>query len=258
MKIGILYICTGKYNIFWKSFYESSEKYLLRNHEIKYFVFTDAKNIDYQNNENIVRIYQKNLGWPQNTLRRFHIFNKHKKILGCMDFLFFCNANLLFVNEVNEEILPYEEELVVFKHPGYWNKQRSRFPYETNPESLAYIPSDKGNTYVMGGLNGGKTEDFLKMSQILSTNIDKDLKKGIIAVWHDESHLNNYIVDKKVKILDPSYGYVEDWNLPFHPKIVIRDKNQYGGHEFLRRKDENFFKKKLYSFIQRNILFKYR
>ena len=30
MKIAILYICTGKYNLFFKDFYTSCEKYLLR------------------------------------------------------------------------------------------------------------------------------------------------------------------------------------------------------------------------------------
>lgn len=29
MRIAILYICTGKYNVFWGGFYKSSEKYFL-------------------------------------------------------------------------------------------------------------------------------------------------------------------------------------------------------------------------------------
>jgi len=79
MKIGILYICTGKYDIFWKDFYLSSEKYLLKNHEKHYFVFTDSKTIfDAANNKNIHVIYQKNLGWPNNALMRYHIFLKER------------------------------------------------------------------------------------------------------------------------------------------------------------------------------------
>jgi hypothetical protein len=74
-KIGILYICTGKYNILWKDFYLSAEQYLLRNSEVHYFVFTDADDIfDEDHNPRIHKIYQKNLGWPDNTLKRFHIF----------------------------------------------------------------------------------------------------------------------------------------------------------------------------------------
>lgn len=241
MQIGVLYICTGKYSIFWKSFYESSEKYFLANHSKMYFVFTDAKTIDYQNNENVVMIFQENLGWPNNTLMRFHVFKKHETLLQGMDFLFFCNANLLFVDSVGDEILPFKEGLAALQQPGYWNKPREKFPYETNPVSRANIPTDKGKYYVMGAFNGGKTETFLKMSEELSENINEDLKKNIIAVWHDESHLNKYIIDKNIKILDPSYGYPEDWDLPFNPKIMIRDKTKYGGHNFLRGVKEKYF-----------------
>ena len=48
MKIAILYICTGKYNIFWKDFYTSCEKNFIPNSEKHYFVFTDAENIDFE------------------------------------------------------------------------------------------------------------------------------------------------------------------------------------------------------------------
>jgi len=64
-KIGILYICTGKYDIFWKDFYLSCEKYLLndidengnKKFEKHYFVWTDAEGIFGEKNalENIFK-----------------------------------------------------------------------------------------------------------------------------------------------------------------------------------------------------------
>ena len=74
-KLGILYICTGKYDIFWEDFYKSCEKYFLPGYEKYYYVFTDAKEI-YAEGENsrITKIYQENLGWPYNTLKRFSMF----------------------------------------------------------------------------------------------------------------------------------------------------------------------------------------
>ncbi|MES2416414.1 MAG: glycosyl transferase, partial [Patescibacteria group bacterium] len=63
MKIGILYICTGNYTIFWKEFYLSIEKNFINDIEKHYFVFTDNDQIDFENeNPNIHRIYQKDLG----------------------------------------------------------------------------------------------------------------------------------------------------------------------------------------------------
>ena len=44
MRIGILYICTGKYDIFWKDFYLSAERYFMQDQSfiIEYYVFTDS------------------------------------------------------------------------------------------------------------------------------------------------------------------------------------------------------------------------
>ena len=70
-KVGILYICTGKYDVFWEEFYKSCEKYFLPNSEKYYFVFTDSNHLyDEENNKNIKKYYQENLGWPDNTLKR--------------------------------------------------------------------------------------------------------------------------------------------------------------------------------------------
>ena len=40
-KVAALYIATGRYTVFWPEFYESAEKYLLKDCEVHYFVFTD-------------------------------------------------------------------------------------------------------------------------------------------------------------------------------------------------------------------------
>lgn len=41
MKVAILYICTGRYNQFFKGFYESCERNFLPNSNKEYFVWTD-------------------------------------------------------------------------------------------------------------------------------------------------------------------------------------------------------------------------
>ena len=37
-KVAALYIATGRYTVFWPEFYESAEKYLLKDCEVHYFV----------------------------------------------------------------------------------------------------------------------------------------------------------------------------------------------------------------------------
>lgn len=279
-KIGILYICTGKYDIFWKDFYLSCEKYLLNEEdesgnkifEKNYFVWTDAKKIfDEENNINIHRIYQENLGWPGNTLMRFGIFLKKYTELREMDYLFFFNANCLLMNDITaEEFLPFNnkgETLVATLHPGFFNKKRNKFTYEENRESLAYIEETEGQHYFAGGLNGGIAENFIEACQTMHANIEQDLSKDIVARFHDESHWNKYLVNKKgIKMLGPEYLYPEDWNLKLDKpvKIIIRDKEKYFPVFMDRFKGVSFIKKyplilkiKLSKFLKRKGLLKY-
>lgn len=243
MKIGILYICTGKYTIFWKDFYLSCEKNFVTKTEKHYFVFTDSNIIEFENtNPNIHLIHQDNLGWPNNTLKRYEIFlNSKEKIIG-MDYLFYLNANLLFLEEVSEkQFLPSNrEKLVACLHPGYFNKQIKKYPYENNPLSKAYLDRKSNMKYFAGGINGGETKHFMKVMEILKENINNDSKNNIMAKWHDESHWNWYLNNNlgDVKILDPSYLYPEGSNVPFIAKILIRDKRLLGGHSKLRNKLE--------------------
>ena len=98
IKIAILYICTGKYEIFWKDFYSSSEQYFLPEYSKEYFVFTDSPNINDTASMNVHKIYQHNLGWPDNTLERFDMFSRIIDQLKDFDYIFFFNANACLLN----------------------------------------------------------------------------------------------------------------------------------------------------------------
>jgi hypothetical protein len=61
----------------------------------------------------------------------------------------------------------------------------------------------------------------------MKNNINIDLQNDIIAIWHDESHLNKFIVDHRTEaaILSPSMAYPEHWNLPVNKLMIHKDKN---------------------------------
>ena len=227
--------------MFWKSFYESCEQYLLPQEKYKkeYFVFTDAEYIEYEENPLVHRIYQEALAWPYITLLRFKIFNDAKELYKDVDYLYFFNANMLCVHEITTELLPDgNKQLAFLRHPGFYDKAVEEFTYEKNRRSLAGVQTGEGKYYFAGGLQGGEKEAYLAMCEILGKNIDEDLKNNIIALWHDESHLNRYAIDheENVTVLNPSYGCPEGWQLPFEKKILIRDKSKFGGHDFLRNR----------------------
>src|SRR4051812_47713845 len=98
-KIGVLYICTGKYHIFWDRFYPTADKYFCKNSEVHYFVFTDHP-VNTYGNSHVHHISQPRLGWPYDTLKRFHLFLGQREQLEKMDYLFFFNANMVFQKPV--------------------------------------------------------------------------------------------------------------------------------------------------------------
>jgi histo-blood group ABO system transferase len=144
----------------------------------------------------------------------------NKELIKKEDYLFYCDADMLFVDSVGDEILG---DLVATIHPGF---QGGRGTPETNPKSLAYVLPKENLIYYAGGFNGGTSKNFLKMSETIDKNIDVDMGNNFIAIWHDESHMNRYFIDNKPAItLDPSYCYPESWNLPYKKRLLALDKN---------------------------------
>ncbi len=236
-KIAILYICTGKYHVFWEDFYKSAEKNLLTDHEKTYFVFTDYQELPFSDQSNVQVIAQEKLGWPDDTLMRFHMFRKIEYELEKFDYILFFNANLLIVAPVGEEILPNngEDGLCALWHPCFYNEiDNQKYTYERNQNSLAYVPMGDGTRYYAGGLNGGTRAAYLQLIHQLADNIERDKENNIVALWHDESHLNKYLLHRSVRVLSPLYGWPEEFPPNHQVKIMIKDKRKYGGHQALR------------------------
>jgi hypothetical protein len=156
-----------------------------------------------------------------------------------MDYLFYFNANMSFRRNITEKmILPDHvhnpSNLVAVIHPCHYNRNPDDLIYDRNPNSTAYIQCGNGKNYFQGCLSGGATREYLKMCEVLKKNIDKDEENGIIALWHDESHINHYFLSHPPKELHPGFAYPENMKVPFTKLIVQLDKARAGGHEFLR------------------------
>lgn len=228
-KIGVLYICTGPYYLFWEDFYKSFEEKFIRDIKKEYYVFTDAERIYGEEFENVHRIKLDPQPWPLVTLLRFATFLSIEDELKKCNYLMFSNANMV-CDEVIEfdDMLPRKEKqehLFVTTHPGYLGKHIISKPYDRNKKSLAYVPWNCGKDYVIGAMFGGETEAFLRMSKTLKQRIEEDLKHNIIAKWHDESHLNRYIINRNdVRIISPEYCYPFGMNVDYTKKISTVSK----------------------------------
>lgn len=244
-KVAILYISTGKYITFWNNFYTEMEKYFLPRHKKTYFLFTDHDDIKVA--ENVEKIHQDQLPWPYITLKRFHFFDAIKEKLKEYDYVYFLNGTMLPITEINEEVLPTKEQELVFAMRGadFGRKNIKWLRYCRIKKSVSYIAPDEGKYYVIGGLNGGTSEAFLRLINVCKKWTDIDLKNNIIPGWHDESYLNRYYLDELANglnplLLMPEYG-IPEYDIAlrsreFRPyaKILILSKSERGGISYFR------------------------
>jgi len=218
MKVGLLIIATNKYIDFLQPLITSADEFFLKEHDVTYYIFSNLP-IDIKTNRKVVNTSVKHRDWPWMTLGRYEIFSRNSHKYDS-DYLYYCDADMRFVGEVGPEIL---SDRVATQHPGYYSRRGTP---ETNPISKAYVGESENMEYFAGGFNGGTKEEYLKMSKTISDNIEIDYSNDIIAIWHDESHMNRYFIDNKpTKILNPSYCYGESMNIPFEKKLLALDKN---------------------------------
>ncbi|MCH5293266.1 MAG: hypothetical protein J1E07_06005 [Treponema sp.] len=259
-KIGILYICTGQYSLFWSDFYRTFSDRFCNASELHFFVFSDREDMLLGGNDSAVHFKKiDNQPWPLVTLLRFNIFLSVEPDLMEMDYLFFFNANMVCKEMVmEEEILPSPDERLVFvRHPGYMNTGKIFMPYDRNPHSSAYIPYNRGDLYVIGAVEGGEAAAFIALCRMLKDNIEKDLKQNIIAKWHDESHINHYVhteAGKGCKILPPSYCYPVGFDVPCESKIAgVSKQDRFDVAQFKTVRVKQGFLKKCVRKVWENI-----
>jgi len=152
------------------------------------------------------------------------------------DYVFYCDVDSRFVDYVgkDDELAEYIREaryskLFCTRHPGFWDGKTGS--WETRRESLSYVdPSMRALFYVAGGFIGGSCVEFLNLAGVCSELIRSDLRKGVMACWHDESFLNKYIscINTNVSFLSPAYVYPEgcDWfTWQGSPRILALQKD---------------------------------
>lgn len=161
--------------------------------------------------------------WPSVTLRKFGTLARFEARLASFDYVYLCDADMRFVAPVGREVLG---ELTAAQHPGFFDRPESAFSYERRPESAAYVAPGLGQHYYSAAFVGGSTNSFMAVCREIHAQIEADLGRGIVALWHDESHLNRYLVGHPpTVILSPAFCYPEDWSLPFEPRLMALEKD---------------------------------
>ena len=237
MKVAITFIGTNKYLDFLPKYYENIEKYFLPNSEKTIFAFTDGELNDTPDN---LKVYhQEHLEWPFITLKRFEIINKAREEIEKHDWLVFIDGDALPVTTITEEEFFTDKPLFRVHHPCHFlgMEPHTQAPgaYDQNPDSEAYVDTSKGlpEVYYQGCFWGGKVPNVCAMIDELEARVNRDLEKDVVALWHDESQINKYFLERldMVHTYGPEYAFPEVFKdyCQFSPKIVhlAKDNSSY-------------------------------
>lgn len=242
MKIGIIYLATGAYNKFWKDFYCTCEQYFCVDAEKEYELFTDSpESIGCGPSANVHVRQIEDLGWIVNTSYKSEYICSIREELEEYDYVFYINSNFLFTIPIYaEEVLPdaSNDYLTALSFDHYLQVDVRNYPYDRQPDCLAYIPIGQGKRYFQGGFYGGRTREMLLLSDWCRKAIAQDFNKKIVARFHDESYINRYMLDKNPKVLNDEYALQHIW--PYHGshKAVVRNKEEVLGTHVLGQQKE--------------------
>lgn len=239
-KIALISICLNKpYHQYIGPMFDSARKFFLKGHEVDYFVWSEMDKL-----EGATVIPTEPHAWPTPTLFRYALFLQQEDKLKEYDYIFYCDADMLFVSRVGDEILG--DGLTAAQHPMYAIRHEYIPPYEPNKLSTSYIPRPGRvielngkkrleTLYFAGGLQGGRAEDFIKAMKVMKEKIEEDfIKINYIPIWNDESQWNKYLLDNPPSVvLNPSYimpdslnkaYYQRLWGRNYVPKLVTLTK----------------------------------
>ena len=237
MKVAISFLGTGKYLDFLPKYYENIEKYFLPNSEKTILAFTDGE-LD-GTPENLKVFSQKHLDWPYITLKRFEIINKAREIINDHDWFVFIDGDALVVDRIEEEEFFTDKPLFGVHHPCHYLKMppHNKYPgaYEITENCNAAVDLEKyqPKVYYQGCFWGGKVPEVCAMIDELEYRVGDDLHRKVVALWHDESHLNKYFIENPdlVHTYGPEYAFPEVFKdqCTFEPKIVhlAKDNSEY-------------------------------
>lgn len=200
LKLGIITIATGKYyDEFIPTLKDSIDQYLdVKQFEVYFYCFTNVQAV----RSDIIRIPITHLAWPFSTLMRFYWIRQHLGVLQKNDFLLYMDADMKVVQAMPSSI--FEHNLIAVEHPGYIAASPA---FEIDRQESSYVAPPLRKTYYQGCFWGGRASSFTGLIESLSDQVQSDLKKAAIPIWHDESYLNFYMATRDCVALPPTYAW---------------------------------------------------
>lgn len=216
--MSVVTIATGRYLGYAKRLLPELEAYLCPTGSVQWVILTDASSCEVaslvprrQDFKILARKIQP-IDWPEITLFRYQIMLEHFEIVEGKAVMWL-DADMALKQEFSGHSVQIDK-LSFALHPGYVstpNRRRSflslarkliskfvnfvslplrRNLWEPRKHSKAYLKLSERRNYFHGAVWFGprlKIRDFLEQ---LSQRVADDYERGLVALWHDESHLN--------------------------------------------------------------------
>lgn len=232
LSLGIITIATGKYyEEFIPALKDSIDEYFdVQQFDVQFYCFTDVQKV----RPDIISLSIKHLAWPFSTLMRFYWIRQHLAVLQKNDFLLYMDADMKVVQAIPKAI--FLHDLMAVCHPGYLNASPA---FEIDRQESSYVAPPLRKNYYQGCFWGGKSKSFGELIESLSDQVEQDLKKAAIPIWHDESYLNFYMATRHCHPLPPTYAWPQGNPLGSNKPYVLHLEKP---HNRIRQIDEDFLK----------------
>jgi histo-blood group ABO system transferase len=250
--LGLLTIATNGYTKYLPDLIQSASDNLKDFPNYRHYIFTDDMSyilnlmtgfpsVDFE----VVEV--PNYGWPDATLLRYEIYRAHK-YLFTDDILMHLDSDMYFISKLEFEIPPMEWAggMAFVEHPGYFKPKYFDFrrrsvtsrirslliggygAWETRKGSTAFTPRRRRKKYLCGGVWFGYREQFLDFCEAARRGVEIDGNNGIVAKWHDESHLNYLVSNARIStIFSSRYCYYPQFGKSLiSPIILAVDKSK--------------------------------
>jgi hypothetical protein len=251
LNVSVFSIATNVYFDYWLELHKSASRNLFPDATVTFHVFTNIVPTYEQSKdlgENVITHRIEDLRWPEATITRYEIIAKEmSKVIT--DVIVYLDADML-INETIalKEIFDHESDsMVLVRHPGYWRppfREDKTFylrhlflaisdlvrrliiggigSWESNEKSTSFVKRSDRRFYYCGGFWMGKKEAIISFAEAMYQNVSKDLDNNVMAIWHDESHLNKWATTNAFRTHSPSYCFAEGFgNLDRLPKKII-------------------------------------
>lgn len=257
-KLAIFSIATNRYLDLYSDLIDSYSKKCDRRLNVEFHLFTDqiekahAIFVNYPWMNVLIHKIDPHV-WPEATLLRYQIYLEEFGRIEA-DYFMHLDADMLFLSDIGPHLEDFfiNDSMLLVLHPGFYRPTGIKYlkfalarpqivvkdlsrkihyggigSWEKNKNSSSFVTRSSRKKYYCGGTWIGSSRAFKNFLEVNAKNVGLDRRQGVMAVWHDESHLNNWAANNTFIELGPAFCYEPTYPQlkSIQPIIMAVDKN---------------------------------